>query len=57
METLMQTSWTFRHNVTSYGALYIALALHGNATLVTADRPMASAAEGRCAVELIAAES
>ena len=40
---LIQSAWQFRHNVTAYDALYIALGHQQRATLLTADSALANA--------------
>jgi len=45
--------WELRDNLTVYDAAYVALAEALEATLVTADAPLAEAAGPRCAIELV----
>lgn len=45
--------WELRHNLTSYDAVYIALAEYLDAPLLTRDRRMASAAGHRARIELV----
>ena len=40
---LVRTAWQFRHNVSAYDALYIALAQQQDATLLTTDTALAGA--------------
>lgn len=40
---LLPDAWTMRHNITIHDALYVALARHLDATLVTGDARLASA--------------
>ncbi|WP_129668554.1 type II toxin-antitoxin system VapC family toxin [Phytoactinopolyspora endophytica] len=40
---LLPEAWTMRHNITIHDALYVALARHLNATLITGDRRLANA--------------
>lgn len=42
--SLAHRAWGLRHNLSIYDALYVALALQHDATLLTADRGMATAA-------------
>lgn len=44
--------WDLRHNFTAYDAVYVALAEALDATLLTRDRHLATAAEAVVAVEL-----
>ncbi len=41
--TLTRVAWEFRHNVSAYDALYVAVARNYGATLITADRRLARA--------------
>lgn len=50
---LMERCWELRSNVTTYDAVYIALAEAIGAPLVTADRKLADAAGVRCDVEVL----
>lgn len=52
---LLSRMWELRENITSYDAAYVALAERLDATLVTADRKLASASGPRCPVEVIRA--
>lgn len=44
------TIWALRHNITPYDATYVALAMHLDVPLVTADRRLATAAAAYCEV-------
>jgi predicted nucleic acid-binding protein len=46
----LDTVWSLRHNITSYDAAYVALAMHLGAVLLTADRRLATAAMPYCEV-------
>ncbi|MCU1417910.1 MAG: twitching motility protein PilT [Schumannella sp.] len=46
----LETVWALRNNITAYDAAYVALAMHLDVPLVTADRRLAAAAEAYCAV-------
>ena len=50
--TLLARAWTLRDNITTYDAMYVALAEQLGAVLVTADRRLASAVQrlARCEV-------
>jgi predicted nucleic acid-binding protein len=50
---LLPRIWALRHNVTPYDAAYVALAEAIGATLLTADRRLASARGVECEIELI----
>lgn len=50
---LMERCWELRANVTTYDAVYVALAEALGASLVTADRKLANAAGVRCDVEVL----
>jgi len=50
---LLDRVWALRANVTAYDAVYVALADVLEATLVTHDRRLASAARRHIAVELV----
>jgi predicted nucleic acid-binding protein len=50
---LLSRIWHLRHTITAYDAAYVALAEAIDAPLVTADRRLASAARGVCAVDLV----
>lgn len=50
---LMERCWELRANVTTYDAVYVALAELLDAPLVTADRKLANAAGVRCDVEVL----
>lgn len=50
---LMERCWELRANVTVYDAVYVALAELLDASLVTADRKLASAPGIRCRVEVL----
>ena len=41
--SLTQLAWRFRHNVTAYDALYVALAHERGATILTTDRRLSQA--------------
>lgn len=51
--SLLTRAWELRHNLTSYYALYVALAESAPGLLLTADRRMAAAPGIRCQVEVI----
>jgi len=42
---LLQEAWKFRHNVSAYDALYLALVVRTDAVLLTADGPLSRAAD------------
>ena len=46
----LETVWALRHTITAYDAAYVALAMHLEVPLVTADRRLASAAAAYCEV-------
>lgn len=46
-------AWALRHNVSFYDALYVALAAHLDAVLVTADAKLAPAPAIPCRVEVL----
>jgi len=46
----LETVWALRHNITAYDAAYVALAMHLDVPLVTADRRLAAAAAEYCEV-------
>jgi predicted nucleic acid-binding protein len=50
---LGQLAWTFRHNLSFYDALYVALAASLDLPLVTADARLSGAPGLPCAVELV----
>lgn len=50
---LLQRVWEFRHTLTAYDAVYVALAESLDATLLTRDRRLANAAGHDARVELI----
>jgi predicted nucleic acid-binding protein len=51
---LLTRAWKLRENVTAYDAMYVALAEALDATVVTCDTPLASAAGHRAHIEVIA---
>lgn len=53
---LLRRCWELRHNVTVYDAAYIALAEILDATLVTADRRLASAPGATCVFDVLAGD-
>jgi predicted nucleic acid-binding protein len=53
-DRLLERAWTLQANLTTYDAVYVALAEVLDAVLVTADRRLASAPGCRCTVELVA---
>ena len=50
---LMERCWELRANVTTYDAVFVALAELLDAPLVTADRKLANAPGPRCRIEVI----
>ena len=50
---LVRRCWELRHNLTTYGASYVALAEALDTTLLTADSRLAGAPGLRCQIELI----
>ncbi len=42
-QTIIRTAWQYRHNVSAYDALYVAVAQTYNATLLTCDSRLANA--------------
>ncbi len=52
-DDLIETAWEFRHTVSSYDAMYVALARELDIPLLTNDRKLSNAARDLCAVELI----
>lgn len=50
---LMERCWELRANVTTYDAVYVALAELLDAPLVTADRKLANATGVRCDIEVL----
>ncbi len=50
---LLPRMWELRDNLTPYDAAYVALAERLDATLVTADRRLASASGPRCPIDVI----
>ena len=50
---LVSAMWAMGENVSAYDAAYVALARSLGCPLVTADRPLARASAGRCAVRLV----
>jgi predicted nucleic acid-binding protein len=50
---LLPRVWELRDNLTAYDAAYVALAEALNASLLTADEPLARAPGVRCAVEVL----
>ena len=53
---LLARCWQLRDELTPYDAVYVALAEALDATLVTADARLSSAAGPRCEIELVRAE-
>lgn len=51
--SLLARAWKLRHNLTSYDALYVAVAESTHGLLLTADRRMAGAPGIRCDVEVV----
>jgi predicted nucleic acid-binding protein len=51
---LLTRAWKLRDNITSYDAMYVALAEALDAPVVTCDAPLAEAPGHRAAIELIA---
>lgn len=49
----LATVWSLRENITPYDAAYVALAMHLDATLLTADHRLAAAASRYCEVVVI----
>lgn len=60
-EELLMRAWDYRHNVSAYDALYVALAEHLGAVLLTADEPLYRAVRdddsSALAVRLVHSES
>ena len=50
---LLDHCWQLRHNITTYDAVYVALAAQSGLTLVTADAKLANAPDLPCTVELL----
>lgn len=50
---LLGKAWGLRHNLTSYDALYVALAALTDSPLVTADRRLAATCAGEIAVTVV----
>jgi predicted nucleic acid-binding protein len=50
---LLSRCWELRMNLTTYDAVYVALAEALDTTLLTADRRLAVAPGGRCTVEVL----
>jgi len=50
---LLPRMWELRDNLTAYDAAYVALAERLEATLVTADRRLASASGPRCPIDVV----
>lgn len=53
---LLPAAWSLRANLSTYDAVYVALALDLRMTLLTADRRLASACNGRIPVVALTAE-
>jgi predicted nucleic acid-binding protein len=51
---LLDLVWNLRNNFTAYDATYVALGIALNATLITADTPLARAASAFLPVEVFA---
>lgn len=49
----LDTVWRLRHNFTAYDAAYVALAIHLEGTLLTADRRLAAMAVQHCDVVVV----
>jgi predicted nucleic acid-binding protein len=50
---LLRRAWKLRDNISAYDAMYVALAEGLQATVVTCDRPLATAPGHRARIELI----
>ena len=50
---LLAQAWAWRHNLTAYDAVYVALAELLNATLLTRDQRLAVAAQSLARIELV----
>jgi predicted nucleic acid-binding protein len=53
-DSFLSLIWQLRNNFTAYDAVYVALGIALNATLITADTPLARAAESFLPVEVFA---
>ena len=53
-DTLLGLIWQLRNNFTAYDAIYVALGIALDATLITADKPLARAAAAYLPVEVFA---
>ncbi|HEY0948804.1 type II toxin-antitoxin system VapC family toxin [Nocardioides sp.] len=53
LASLLPRVWELRDNLTAYDAAYVALAERLEATLVTADRRLASASGPRCPIDVV----
>lgn len=53
-EPFLDLIWQFRNNFTAYDAMYVALGIFLDATLITADKPLARAASAYLPVEVFA---
>ncbi len=53
-DTLLGLIWQLRNNFTAYDAMYVALGIALDATLITADQPLARAAASYLPVEVFA---
>ena len=52
-DLLLPRVWDFRHNLSAYDAVYVALAEALDAPLLTRDRRLAAAADGTAKIELL----
>jgi len=52
-DVLLERIWQLRSNLTAYDAAYVALAEALDATLLTCDRKLASAAKQRARIDVI----
>jgi len=50
---LAELAWTWRHNLSFYDALYVALAVLLNLPLITGDVRLSRAPDLRCTIELV----
>ena len=50
---LAELAWTWRHNLSSYDALYVALAVLLDLPLITGDVRLSRAPDLRCTIELV----
>lgn len=54
--SLLERAWVFRHNLTAYDAVYVALAEALETSLVTADAPLANAARAHARIPVVLLE-